>query len=71
MKGYRRNESSAREGIDTGRRRGPLRHAIPDVEMSHQPERALTLFRLSAFRIYHRNRRNEPSAREGIKYMII
>ena len=66
------------------------------VEMSHQPERALTqTVVLAAFIIYQlsrneslaregidtylsqleinisRNRRNEPSAREGIKFMII
>ena len=41
MKGYRRNESSAREGIDT-KILNTQSVGLVAVEMSHQPERALT-----------------------------
>ena len=42
LKGYCRNESSAREGIDTHISYFGSDCLIVDVEMSHQPERALT-----------------------------
>ena len=49
--GYRRrNESSAREGIDTCRMVGSM-HSDGFVEMSHQPERALTQFSRCQFAV--------------------
>ena len=60
----RRNESSAREGIDT--LCTPFATImITEVEMSHQPERALTRHTLS-LPLPVLLRRNESSAREGI-----
>ena len=62
--GVCRNESSAREGIDT--LCTPFATImITEVEMSHQPERALTRHTLS-LPLPVLLRRNESSAREGI-----
>ena len=44
MKGDRRNEISAREGIDTISRDFQYYQQYPFVEMRYQPERALTRF---------------------------
>ena len=64
MKGDCRNESSAREGIDTRHSR-IIQLSIYLVEMSHQPERALTPLTSNDIS-YGKMRRNESSAREGI-----
>ena len=63
-----RNESSAREGIDTSIYCVQLFDHF-SVEMSHQPERALTLFHELVMYIAA-VRRNESSAREGIDTSI-
>ena len=61
----RRNESSAREGIDTLSNSSSLSLSSL-VEMSHQPERALTQNDLRHFFRKSNSCRNESSAREGI-----
>ena len=63
--GVCRNESSAREGIDT--LCTPFATImITEVEMSHQPERALTLRPMLIHVSESFSSRNESSAREGI-----
>ena len=64
----RRNESSAREGIDTGCQR-LLRKPRQPVEMSHQPERALTL--TGSMFIHYSNNVEMSCFRRQIQWQII